>query len=1211
MTVCGTGNWTGPKPGDPDSNVLLSATSVFGGVKVSWTMPQLFPYAVAHIRIYRAIIQDYASSIEIATVNASSFIDINEDGLEKQYYYWITIVSVNGTDSPLIGPASALSRPHIDGMIELLTGKIEQGALSIALKGEIDNISLLGTSITDEVAARMAANAALGLTITGLDGQLVNAMTVLDSEVNERITADSAIVTSLDLMAVGFNSSVAGLAEEIILQTGPTSALSQKITTLEATVDGDTVTGQIGLTAEVDTVTNTVAGLYTAKIDVNGLVGGFGLSNNGAEVEAGFDVDRFWVGRSAVDPVTGLVTQVKPFIIEGTEVFINDAVINKLTFSKLTDELGGVIVENGIIRADLLDLDWDQVTGIYKPANGATRNVYKGLWTSGTPYLLGDNVIYDGNSWECIFSHASDALNHPPIYPITSNAQWNIVAIRGQGQVKGVAFARGASAVAPTGGSFFSPNPTTVGWSDGIPVDDNTPLWMSTRLFTSDAEAPQQSVWSTPAKIGTPSIGTKTQFSVDGSTLWHDTPATADVYMRTGTSINNGATWGYAGAVKIKGELGQGQVKGISFLRAATIPATPVGGTYSSPNATGWSDGIPADNNLPLWQTTRIFTSDSLTPHQSGWTTPAKIGTPSTGAKTQFSVDGFTLWHDVPATDDYYMRSGTSTDNGVTWTYSGSVKIKGEVGQGQVKSTSFIRAATQPSTPVGGSYADPNATGWSDGIPADNNQPLWQVSRLFTSDGLTPQDATWSTPAKVGTPSIGAKTQFSSDGSTLWHDVPVTNDYYMRSGTSTDNGVTWAYAGAVKIKGETGVQGVAGIDGAQGTQGIQGVAGSNGITYYTWVKYADDASGTNLSDFPSGKAYLGIAYNKTSATESTTAADYTWSLIQGSQGIQGATGIDGATTYTWIKYGTSITGAGLNDSAVGMTHIGIAVNKLTATESTVATDYTWALIKGDTGAQGIQGTQGIQGNVGANGVTYYTWVKYADSPTTGMSDFPSGKTYLGIAYNKTTATESTTYADYAWSLIQGTQGIQGAPGGDGATTYTWIKYGTSAAGAGLTDSPTGMTYIGVAVNKTTATESTTAADYTWSLIQGPQGVQGAQGIQGVQGNTGATGATGATGLIDTASRYVLGGSGGLVGGSLTWDPASGVRTSGSGVAVTGKGIVAHNGTKSTVVIDVDGNATFGGTLAIDSGASSRMVVTSDKIEIWNAGVKRVVLGNLA
>ena len=34
-----------------------------------------------------------------------------------------------------------------------------------------------------------------------------------------------------------------------------------------------------------------------------------------------------------------------------------------------------------------------------------------------------------------------------------------------------------------------------------------------------------------------------------------------------------------------------------------------------------------------------------------------------------------------------------------------------------------------------------------------------------------------------------------------------------------------------------------------------------------------------------------------------------------------------------------------------------------------------------------------------------------------MSDAPEGKTFLGIAYNKTTATESTNPADYTWSDI--------------------------------------------------------------------------------------------------------------------------------------------------------------------------------------------------
>ena len=148
------------------------------------------------------------------------------------------------------------------------------------------------------------------------------------------------------------------------------------------------------------------------------------------------------------------------------------------------------------------------------------------------------------------------------------------------------------------------------------------------------------------------------------------------------------------------------------------------------------------------------------------------------------------------------------------------------------------------------------------------------------------------------------------------------------------------------------------------------------------------------------------------------------------------------------------------------------------------------ITKSKAGAQGAQGIQGIQGLKGDDGVTYYTWIKYADSPTTGMSDFPDGKLYLGVAYNKLTAVESTNYADYSWSLIKGSDGVQGPKGDDGVTTYTWIKYADTSAGAGMSDSPTGKTYIGIAPNKTSAIESTTAGDYTWSLIQGPKGDQG-------------------------------------------------------------------------------------------------------------------------
>jgi predicted phage tail protein len=76
--------------------------------------------------------------------------------------------------------------------------------------------------------------------------------------------------------------------------------------------------------------------------------------------------------------------------------------------------------------------------------------------------------------------------------------------------------------------------------------------------------------------------------------------------------------------------------------------------------------------------------------------------------------------------------------------------------------------------------------------------------------------------------------------------------------------------------------------------------------------------------------------------------------------------------------------------------------------------------------------------------------------------------------------------------------VKSADGAAGAANYTWIKYGTSAAGAGLTDNPAGMTYIGLAFNKSSPTESTVPGDYLWSLFGGTDGASVFTGVAYLQ-----------------------------------------------------------------------------------------------------------------
>ena len=140
------------------------------------------------------------------------------------------------------------------------------------------------------------------------------------------------------------------------------------------------------------------------------------------------------------------------------------------------------------------------------------------------------------------------------------------------------------------------------------------------------------------------------------------------------------------------------------------------------------------------------------------------------------------------------------------------------------------------------------------------------------------------------------------------------------------------------------------------------------------------------------------------------------------------------------------------------------------------------------------GTDGIPGTPGKDGKVLYTWIRYADDAQgNGISDNPVGKKFLGLAHNKETSVESNDPKDYQWSDIKGEDGI-GLPGEDGKTYYTWVAYSDNADGSAMYQQPNENTkYIGIAVNKETAVESTDPTDYTWSKFKGEDGKDGEDG----------------------------------------------------------------------------------------------------------------------
>lgn len=303
--------------------------------------------------------------------------------------------------------------------------------------------------------------------------------------------------------------------------------------------------------------------------------------------------------------------------------------------------------------------------------------------------------------------------------------------------------------------------------------------------------------------------------------------------------------------------------------------------------------------------------------------------------------------------------------------------------------------------------------------------------------------------------------------------------------------------------------------------------------------------------------YQGASYLAKTTTSALPTVTTDWDLIAG----------DGASLYTWIKYADDSIGTGLSDSAANKSFIGIAVNKSSATESTVATDYTWSQIKGNDGSP------------------TYTWIKYADDAIgTGLSNTSAGKKYIGLAPNKTSTTESTSAGDYEWSLIVGDP------------LYTWIKYASDASGTGLTDSPAGMSYMGIAVNKTSATESTTAGDYAWSLIKGADGSGTLSSITAGTGLSGGTITT--TGTIALADTAVTAGS--YTTANITVNAQGRITAATSGTA-------GSNGTVTSVAMTVPSFLSITGSPITSSGTLA-VTLSGIALPVANGGTGLTALG---
>ena len=221
-----------------------------------------------------------------------------------------------------------------------------------------------------------------------------------------------------------------------------------------------------------------------------------------------------------------------------------------------------------------------------------------------------------------------------------------------------------------------------------------------------------------------------------------------------------------------------------------------------------------------MWQrTTKISTNPLVNPEISLTCIQGSDGengyTPYIGSNGNWWINGVDTGYSAEGDDGHSPYVDTTTNTWWEWDADiGNYHDTGIVpqGPGVFKSIVFKRFSSQPSTPTGGSYLSPVPSGWSDGIPSGTEQ-IWISTRVFTSDGESPQTSEWTTPQMASdTPDIDFEYSWivtnpgnPTDNPDNWSNAATENSIWMAVRKKSMG--AWSSWEISKIKGEDGEDG--------------------------------------------------------------------------------------------------------------------------------------------------------------------------------------------------------------------------------------------------------------------------------------------------------------------------------------------------------------------------------------------------------------------
>lgn len=312
--------------GLPNYSVPPPLTGVEVGAAVqnvilTWEYPGNWMGNFGAVNVYRGELDDFGQAIKIGESGGTTYLDPVGPG--QAYYYWLTITNEQGIEGPTHQTAGVLAETGVD--VGHLLGQLE-----------------------DEI------------TESQLYADLNSRIDLIDDNETGLVTRTETLETE-------------------------TSAQATEISQLTATVDDNTAAietkAEVTALQDVEDDVAPLSAQWTVKTDVNDLVSGIGLYNDGQQTVFAVNANRFYITDD------GTV----PFVVDDGQTFIRDAMIQDaaITTAKIQDGFldnltadKGTLAQARIGKGDIFNLTIDD-------------RIQSGNFTTGS---LGWRVLKDGTA---------------------------------------------------------------------------------------------------------------------------------------------------------------------------------------------------------------------------------------------------------------------------------------------------------------------------------------------------------------------------------------------------------------------------------------------------------------------------------------------------------------------------------------------------------------------------------------------------------------------------------------------------------------------------------------------------------------------------------------------------------------------------------------------------------------------------------------------